>query len=109
MQITIQIRGGSDTVRGTPCGPFLIHKPLGGIDLGDWTVSHRKTGLRFPCSFLTREDARKFAKEVQSVMDFEAIEVAAPTGRDFKCEWTKGAPTVKQKEKVKKLMKKFGV
>ena len=103
------VKDGPMEIRGHECGPFLIHKPLVDLGLGEWHVTHCKTGMKFPCSFMTKRDARSFAIEVQSVMDFGAVECAPDPAGEVKAVWVKGAPTAEQKEKVRGLMQLFGV
>jgi hypothetical protein len=102
------VKHGPMEIRGEECGPFLIHKPLLDIGLGEWHVTHCKTGMKFPCSFVTKGDARKFVIEVQSIMDFGDVDCALAPNRTVKAIWVKGEPTAKQKEEVRKLMERLG-
>jgi hypothetical protein len=108
MEITVPLRGGNTTtLKGSAYGPFLIHRPASGWYEDRWDVTHRKTGLRFPCRFTSHENARKFMKKVQTIMDFDVIECSIPSD-GMQGAWTKGEPTKKQKQAIKALMEKFG-
>lgn len=105
--LTVPIRGGGDTsISGEVVGPFLIHRPAGfswgGFKL--WQVTHVKSGLRFPWDFEKKEIARRFARRVRKMTDWE--NVGARMGDDptsAKGVFTTDLPTPEQREKIKAL------
>ena len=106
MKFNVETTAGSGTVKGTPCGLFFIHRPLGWL-VDEWYVSHKRTGFRFPCKFDSFAKAREFARRVSTLMDFEAIDVGRPTLTNNVGVWTKGAPSKKQADAVLSLMKEL--
>lgn len=115
LELDVAAVGGKEMrLTGEKNGPFLIHKNVQpvfveGDDLIAWSVTHIRTGLRFPWAFFTNEAAEAFAQDVLPVMDWDSIQAELPKDRfENKAVWLKGMPTKEQHERIVRLSKQRG-
>lgn len=64
-QIDVACASGLREVKAQISGPFAIHRSLTGLG---WSVSHTRTGLAFPCDFLTYAGAASFGKRARKLV-----------------------------------------
>ena len=99
-------------ITGTENGPFIIHENITRIeidfdDFATWSVTHTKTGMRFPWSFTTEEAATAFCDDVLPVMPWDEVD-ARISGSQEIAEWGMNEPTKEQKDAVRLCAVKRG-
>ena len=80
--ITAEIKmthGAVGEISGVECGPFIVHRNLNTIkvdfeEFPTWSVTHPRSGMRFPWSFTTEEAALAFCNDVLPVMEWDKID-----------------------------------
>ena len=104
---------GTLEITGTMCGQFLVHKNITTLELDFdqfpcWSVTHVKTGMRFPWVFMTEEAAIAFSEDVTPVMAWDKIAPEMAADNSATATWGKNEPTKEEKQAVGALAKKRG-
>ncbi len=113
--LKVRVTGGSFVnIQGKPHGLFLVHENeqksfLEGEFVPVWSVTHIKTGARFPWGFLTEEAATAFADDVLPLMNWEGVETKDPDdSMKVKAVWVACKPTKEQTMAIKNAYKRRG-
>jgi hypothetical protein len=105
--LTVPTLGSGETsISGEVAGPFIIHRPpgLSWFQPKVWHVTHIKSGMRFPWEFEGKKTARRFARLVRKMTDWEQVECRRgddPTSA--KGLWTTDIPTEEQRKNIRAL------
>lgn len=105
--------GETTKLSGFRHGLFFIHKNITVLELDFdewpcWSVTHIKSGMRFPWSFMTEESAVAFSEDVLPVMPWAEIQATIPVDNSHIATWGMNEPTKEQKDIVKALAAKRG-
>ena len=103
LTITVAVVGGETVdLTGPQVGSFLVHKSI----CDEWCVTHIASGTKFPWIFRKKREAIAFARAVEPVMDWSAVQVQSVGWN--KTKFTSGAPTQEQCDAIDALMKQHG-
>ena len=105
--LTVPTRGSGETsISGELVGPFVIHRPpgLSWYLTKAWHVTHVKTGMRFPWEFEKKETARRFARLVRKMTDWDQVGCRRGDDPDnAKGVFTTERPTEEERKKIRAL------
>lgn len=105
--VTVYLTGNRESATtGEVVGPFLIHRPVARSWTNGkaWHVTHIKSGLRFPWQFGRKEVARRFARRVRKLTDWDSVGAKMPSDPTINvASFTTNLPTPEQKKAIREL------
>ena len=107
------INGSSGKITGRRSGPFLVHQTLTEVYCGTdefpcWSVTHVKSTIKFPWTFMTEEAALAFCNDVLPIMRWNEVEAALDQVGERKAKWVSNGPSDQQHDLVIEAAAKRG-